>query len=206
VIYEGLVRRRQRIAVHIPIPDDVFAAAPTRNFAVKWTLGFFAPVEPSNPVDYSSAGIQVVFRPHAFRYPAATPEGKTPIVDVRDTNHITYVREKMGWKIGKFPDTAEKTGFAPEVTQRQHHGKWEGVVRMDRAFQGKSLCQPRLDFHALVREGGGLLKEAEDVPYVLVVSVKAPTGVNLYDRTTAHATLLSPLAVTLPIPVNVDGM
>jgi hypothetical protein len=182
----------------------VFAAAPTRRFNVKWTLGFFAPVEPSNPVDYSAAGIQVVFRPHAFRFMATTPKGETvgPL-DTLDTNHVTYVETKMGWKLSSFARPAEKRGFAPEVTQRQHHGKWEGVVRMDRAFKGASLCQPRLDFHGLVREGGDLRRDADDLHYVLIVGITAPSGVDLYDRTLAHATLLTPLSVTLPVVVGI---
>jgi hypothetical protein len=202
VIYQGQVKRRQRIALDIPVPDDVFAAAPNRSFKVQWTLGFFAPVEPSNPVDYSAAGIQVVFRPHAFRYLATAPDDKTHTVDIRETALIKVVIEQWGWKLGRFPATAQKTGFAPEVAQRQHHGKWEGVVRMDRGFHGVSLCQPRLDLHALVREGGELLREADDLHYVLVAGIRAPKGVNIYDRTLAHATLLTPLAVTIPVIVS----
>ncbi|MFN2444334.1 MAG: S8 family peptidase [Vicinamibacterales bacterium] len=202
VIYEGSVKRRQRIALDIPVPDDVFSAAATRSFKVRWTLGFFAPVEPANPVDYSAAGIQVVFRPHAFRYPATAPdEKKGMVVDIREVGLCKVVTDDWGYKIGRFPDSASKTGFAPEVEQRQHHGKWEGVVRMDRGFRGVSLCRPRLDLHALVREGGNLLRDADELHYVLVAGITAPTDVDIYDRTRAHATLLTPLLVTLPVIV-----
>ncbi len=202
VIYEGVVKRRQRIAVDLPIPDESFAADPKRIFKIKWTLGFFAPVEPANPVDYSEAGIAVVFRPHAFMYAATQPDGKSVSPFDISNGFGKYVETKLKWKLSKFPASAVKQGFAPEVIQRQHHGKWEGVVRMDRGFRGDSLRQPRLDFHALVREGGDLLRDAEDVHYVLVASVVAPRGVDIYDQTLAHATLLTPLAVAIPVVVS----
>jgi hypothetical protein len=204
IVYEGTVKRRQRIAVDIPIPDDVFVAAPTRSFKLKWTLGFFAPVEPSNPVDYSAAGIQVVFRPHAHMYKATMPDGKSvgPFNVLTEKATVAHIVDKLKYKLSQFPVSAEKRGFAPEVIQRQYHGKWEGVVRMDRGFNGVSLCRPRLDFHALVREGGDLQREADDLHYVLIVGVVAPSGVDLYDRTLTYATLLTPLTATVPVFVS----
>jgi hypothetical protein len=204
IIYDGLVKRRQRISLDIPVPDDVFAASETRLFDVRWTLGFFAPVEPAHPVDYSSAGIQVYFRPHTEKYTLYNgdkqPVGTVNRLLAHDRARIAYEESRGGGQSAR-PVASEKTGFAPEVVQRHIHGKWESVVRMDRSLQGRSLYRPCVDFHMLVRDGGDLVREAEDLSYVLIVSVGSRAGVNVYDRTEATATLLSPLTVSVPVLV-----
>lgn len=204
IVYDGLVKRRQRIALEIPIPDDVFAASETRIFDVRWTLGFFAPVEPAHPVDYSSAGIQVYFRPHTEKFTLYNGD-KQPVGVVNklvptDQARIAY-EESRGGYLSERPVSSEKTGFAPEVVQRHIHGKWEGVVRMDRSMQGRSLYKPCVDFHMLIRDGGDLVRHAEDLSYVLIVSAHSRAGVNIYDRTKAAATLLTPLTVSVPVLV-----
>ena len=207
IVYDGLVKRRQRIAVPIPIPEDVFRSARNKSFDVRWTLGFFAPVEPSNPVDYSSAGIQVVFRPHRARFSFTNPENKVvTTINVEDEpDFARYLETVMKCRRSQYPVTAEQTGVATEVSQRHIHGKWEGIVRMDKRMKGKSLLEPRLDFHMLTREGGGLLRDADDLRYVLVTSLTAPEGVDLYDRTVTEATLLSPLTTSVPILIDSGG-
>jgi len=206
IFYDDVVKRRQRIAVEIPVPDDVFKDAPTKRFEIRWTLGFFAPTEPSNPVDYSSAGIQVVFRPHRARYAFTNPKKEQiTTLDVEadeNASFVPYLEDVLECTRSTYPASAEQTGVAPEVIQRHLHGKWEGIVRMDKRMQGKSLLAPRLDFHMLTREGGDLQKEADDLRYALLVSITAPSGVDLYERTVAEATLLTPLTNSIPILVG----
>ena len=209
IVYDGAVARRQLIAVEIPVPDDVFAAASNRLFSVRWTLGFFASVEPSNPVDYSAAGIQVRFRPHRSRYsftkPDKEPAGTLDVDDPVNAAYVRYLEDVLECTRSTHPVTAEQTGVAPEVIQRHQHGKWEGVVRMDKRMKGKSLLSPRLDFHMLTREGGDLVREADDLRYALLLTLTAPDGVELYDRTIAEATLLNPLMTSLPVLVDSGG-
>jgi len=204
IVYDGAIRRKPMLAVEIPIPEDVFAAAPTKIFQIRSTLGFFAPVEPSNPVDYSSAGIKIVFRPHRAKFKYTNKQGESfgPIDIEREPGVGATFEEQFGAKRAEYPDTAEQSGVATEVIQRQYHGKWEGVVRMDKGMRGSSLLDPRLDFHMLTREGGDLQKEADNLRYALVVSIIAPAGVDLYDRTVSEATLLTPLTTSLPILVD----
>jgi hypothetical protein len=203
IVYQGHVKRRQRVALDIPVPDDVFASAPTKRFDLRWTLGFFAPVEPSNPVDYSVAGIQVTFRPHTQRFNLYDADGNPKgTIDLLTEQARWAYEQSQGTKLADDPRSSEKTGVAPEVVRRQVQGKWEGVVRMDRTMQGRALYRPRLDFHMLVREGGDLLREADDLNYVLAVSVTAQSPINVYDRTRAHATLLNPLTVSVPVMVD----
>jgi hypothetical protein len=206
ISYDGVVKRRQLMAVEIPIPDDVFSAAPTKIFGICWTLGFFAPVEPANPVDYSAAGIHVAFRPHRRRYSFTNPKKEHVVdLDVEHPDNIAYVKyleDVLDCTRSTYPVTAEQTGVATEVTQRHLHGKWEGVVRMDKGMRGKSLLGPRLDFHMLTREGGDLQRDADDLRYSLLVTIVAPDGVELYDRTVAEATLLTPLITSLPVLIG----
>lgn len=204
IVYDGLVRRKPMLAVEIPVPEDIYLSEPNRLFTMRWTLGFFARVEPSNPVDYSSAGIKVVFRPHRAKFKYTNKKGESfgPIDVEKEPGVGIVFEEEHDAKRAEYADTAEQSGVAPEVIQRQYHGKWEGVARMDKRMQGKSLLDPRLDFHMLTREAGGLLKEADSLRYALAVSVIAPTGVDLYERTVAEAELLTPLTTSIPILVE----
>jgi hypothetical protein len=208
ILYDGLVKRGQLIAVEIPVPDDVFEAAPTKLFEVRWTLGFFAPVEPANPVDYSSAGIHVLFRPHrarySFTYPNDQDAGTYNIEASENVSLIPYLENVKECKRSTYPVTADQPGVATEVVRRSRDGKWEGVVRMDKRMQGKSLREPRLDFHMLTREGGDLLTDADDLRYALLVSIRAPKGIDLYDRVSTEATLLAPLTTSLPVLVETE--
>jgi len=207
IVYQGTVARSQRLALDVPIPDSVFDSAANRRFKLRWTLGFFAPVEPANPVDYSAAGIQVVFRPHARRFNLLNENGVSVGSSVNvdeDRPFIDWVTKERNWRLGEFPSSSEQTGVATEVVQRQFHGKWEGVVRMDKGMLGRSLRRPRLDFHMLMREAGDLQAQANDLEYALVVTVRAPAGIDLYDSTAATATLLTPLLLELPVPIDLD--
>lgn len=204
IVYGGTVKRRQRIELAVPVPDSAFEQAPTKKFEIRWTLSFFTGVEPSNPVDYSSSGIQVVFRPHVHMYMLNGPDEKTvgPFHEIDDAAVIRHMVENEGFEQAQFPRSAEQTGVAPEVELRHIHGKWEGLVRMDKRMQGKSLRRPRLDFHMLSREGGDLLKDTDDLSYALVVSVRGPKDSDLYDRTVAYASLLQPLIAEVPVLVD----
>jgi hypothetical protein len=202
IVYDGELQRKDQVTVPFPIPSEIFAAYDTRKFQLRWTLGFLGPVEPANPVDYSCAGLRVVFRPNADRYTLYPPEDEAnakPIPINRRTDalqHQAYI--DRGWKQSKRPESSDKAGYAPEVVQRARDGKWETLVRMDRSMKGSSLVDPCLDLHMLGREGGAL-SDVPNLRWALVLTVSGPAGCELYEGTVQHATQLVPLTTTVPI-------
>ncbi|HEX6204366.1 MAG TPA: S8 family peptidase [Solirubrobacterales bacterium] len=205
IVYEGALKRRQRIELPVPIPNEIFEETPTKTFKFRWTLSFFTPVDPANPVDYSTNGIQVIFRPHIHKFMLTDQDEQSigPFHEIDEAPQIEHMTKHEGYKKAEFPRSAEQTGVAPEVDLRHIHGKWEGLLRMDKGLHGQSLCRPRLDLHMLSREGGDLQKDAEDLTYALVVTIKGPSGVDMYDRTVAYASLLQPLVTDIPVLVGV---
>jgi hypothetical protein len=110
-----------------------------------------------------------------------------------------------GWRPSDRPRTRTKGGqFAPE-TERRDDGKWETAARADDSMRASSLLEPAFDLHFLARDSGSLTPPgtALALPYTLLVSVKAPVGVALYDRIRQTTPLLSPLVVPVDVPIEV---
>jgi hypothetical protein len=207
IVTQGTIRRREQLTIPFAIPAEVFTDHPTRNFQVRWTLGFLGPVEPANTADYSCGGLRVVFRPHAERYTFSPPDGQPgqPLELDRtvDLSMIENLVDRQGWRMSKRPVSSEKTGYAPEVLKRSRDGKWETIVRMKRGMQGRSLLDPSVDIHMLGREAGNLA-DIEDLRFAFVLSVEGPAGCDLYQRTLAHAPALVPLTTAVPVTVRAN--
>lgn len=208
VVSEGYIRRRQQITIPFTIPLGVFADFPTRDFRVRWTLGFLGPVEPANPVDYSCGGLRVVFRPHIERYTLSPPNGEPgkPFEVTRSVEPAVYslYAEQRQWRVSKRPVPSQKTGYAPEVTQRARDGKWETLVRMERTMRGSSLRDPCIDLHMLGRESG-TLTDIEDLQFSFVLTIHGPPECAIYDKTVAYATALVPLTTSVPVTVRASA-
>jgi len=70
------------ISLPFPLAGDVVAG---RTVELTWTLVFTAPTDPTDAVDYTQAGLEVAFRPHARRFSFRDPAtNRTVELDVQD--------------------------------------------------------------------------------------------------------------------------
>lgn len=202
VLYEDSLRRGESVTVRVPLPDDALDAVPSRRVDVRWTLAFIAPLEPNNPVEYARRGIEIYFRPHAEKFNMSL-DGHEPILVNRRVDPKLYdFLVAQGRVPSDRPATRAKSGYAPE-NERREDGKWETILRGDDRIQADGLYRPAFDLHLLSRDHGALVNEADDLPYVMLVTVTAPRGIPLYDRVRAGAPVLTPLMLSLPVPVGI---
>lgn len=133
---------------------------------------------------YTRGGVQVRFRPHSERY-----------------------TERDG-KLAAHPDTksffSESIIYAGEVTLREDAQKWEPCLKACKRFRASSLHEPCFDIYYHHREEGRAGRGVpEEMPYALVVSIRAPRVVDLYDQVVrAYAQVLRPLQPQTRIPIR----
>jgi hypothetical protein len=143
------------------------------------TFVFATEVDPEDPGNYSRAGLDVTFRPHADKY----------VGDAIDPKSKSFFR---------------RSDFDTEQTLRRDAQKWETTLSADLRMRGRSLHNPVFDVHYNAREHGGSARSAPNIPYALVVTVKSTKTPDLYDqvlRTYAgHLETIEPI-VDLPIRV-----
>lgn len=203
VLYTDTLSRGATMMVPIPLPKDLLAEMGGRKVTLRWTLAFASPVDVTDPVDYSRAGIEVRFRPHAEKF-NMNLKGEKPI----PTNRLEDGGQHYNHLIGQGRTPGERplsrglSEYAPEAEQRV--AKWETAVRVDDSLKASSLYEPVLDLHLLTREGGDMTPagSGDQLNYALLVTVTAPAGIQLYDRVqAAHSSVLTPVTIDAPISV-----
>jgi len=68
-------------------------------------------------------------------------------------------------------------------------------------MRASSLFDPQVTVNYLAREDGRLTA-APPLPFTMLVSMRAPQGVDLYDATRQNYPMLVPLAARLPLRVR----
>ncbi len=205
ILYQDRLLRGQTMMLPLPVPSDLLSELGGRKVDIRWTLAFTSPVDISDPVDYTRAGIEVRFRPHAETF-NLNLKGQAPIrvnrLEPGGPELYQYLIEQ-GRTPSDRPVSRGLSEYAPEAEQRVR--KWETTVRVDDRLMAKSLFEPALDLHLLTRAGGGMSRATsnEELRYAMLVTVTAPAGVQLYDRVhAAAADALTPLRVEAPIIVS----
>lgn len=143
VIYQGQLSPRQYLRAVIPTP----AATMPGFVTLRATFCYATPVDPQDPGNYTRAGLEIIFRPHAEKF------AKDDAVD--PASHSFFKR----------------TQFDPEHDLRRDAQKWETVLHHEQRFRGTSLMRPVFDIHYNAREGGGEARHAARMRYALVVDV-----------------------------------
>lgn len=202
VLYQDSLRRGETVTLRVPLPDDALDNIPTRRVEVRWTLAFISPLEANNPVEYARCGIEIYYRPHAEKF-NMTLDGHDPVLVNRRAaprlyNFLIAQRRVPSDR----PVTRAKNGYARE-NERREDGKWETIMRGDDRIQADGLFRPAFDLHLLAREHGALVGNADDLAYVMLVTLTAPSGVALYDKVRAAAPVLTPLELELPVPIEI---
>jgi hypothetical protein len=195
VLYRDTIERNQVVSLPIPLPD---AAVAKRTIDLIWTVVFTAPTDPSDAVDYTQAGLEVAFRPHGRRYTFRNPTtNKSVELDVQEQSEEVLRQLGDGAIPSVLPATKSSDRRRNEALRREE-GKWETALHYSKRMRASSLFAPQLTVNYLAREDG-TLTAAPPLSYAMLVSVRAPRGVKLYDAVRQHYPVLTPLAARLPL-------
>lgn len=193
VAYEDVLRRGETVGLQVPLPTGLSRG----NVAVRWTLAVTSPVDPSDMAEYTLAGVELQFRPHARRIPFTAPDNSTVVVvdvDGNPARATELLRE--GYRPGENPATRSGNRVRVSEFARRDEGKWETLIHVRDRMRATSLNQPRLDLSYFARAGGVLRDDGvPDLDFTLLVTIEAPPAFALYDRIRAEYPLLTPIDV-----------
>lgn len=175
VVYQGELRAKQWLRVPIPVPSGNLQGMVT----ILATFCFASPVDPQDPINYTRAGLEVVFRPHERKRVGPEKQAKSkPFFRARDE-------------------------YLTERELRDDHHKWETTLRSAVRIRPDNLLNPVFDVHYHAREMGRSPRWAPPVPYALVVTVSAPGMPDFYNRVVRrYRTQLEALVPVHELPVR----
>jgi hypothetical protein len=177
VIYQGKISPAKYLRAAIPVPDGTLKGY----VEITGTLCYKSLTDPHHPGNYTRAGLEVTFRPH---------DGKFRDDDQLHANTASFFSKPGG------------TGEEEEL--RRDAWKWENCLHAQRRFLGKSLSNPCFDIHYNARLEGRSFAPDQQLPYALVVTVRAKHARDLYDQVVRkYATTLEAFRPVVEIPVRV---
>lgn len=177
IVYQGEISPAKYVRAPIPSPQEEING----KVIVKATICYKSQTDPHHPGNYTRAGLEITFRPHSMRSRSA---------------------EQL------HPDAKPFFGTSPsgatESQLRRDAFKWENCLHAIKRMQGSSLHDPVFDIHYNSRLEGHNFSTAGNLPYALIVSVRAPRVVDLYDQVVRkYATQLEPLRPVMEIPIQI---
>jgi hypothetical protein len=176
IVYQGEISPAKYIRAAIPVPASEIAGMVN----LTATVVYKSQTDPHHPGNYTRAGLEVTFRPHGERY---SRDGQV------------------------HPDSKSFFGSSPagagEDELRRDAMKWENCIYAMKRMRGSSLLNPVFDIHYNSRIEGRNFASAPNLPYALVVSVRAKGVADLYDQVVRkYATQLEPLRPILDVPLR----
>jgi hypothetical protein len=160
IIYQDELPVGHFLRAPIPLPNGDL----TGDIIITATLVIAPKVDPNYPNAYTRAGLEVVFRPNAFRYGKGV-NGKKPTHPISKS----FFSLKNLYK-------------ASEYDLRDSGHKWETCLKASKKYRASSLNQPCFDIYYNNRWNGVADTSPEPIPYALLVSVKAPRMPDFYDK------------------------
>ena len=195
VLYRDTIERDQAISLPFPLPASAVAG---RTIELSWTVVFTAATDPTDAVDYTQAGLEVAFRPHARRYTFRDPSTNKGVeLDVQEQSQEVLAQLAAEAIPSALPATKPSDRRRNEVLQREE-GKWETALHFAKRMRASSLFNPQLTVNYLAREDGSLTA-APALPFAMLVSMRAPQGVKLYEAVRQQYPVLTPLTARIPL-------
>jgi hypothetical protein len=199
VLYEDEIERGSSLALPLPLPADV---ADGRMIDARWTIAFTAPVDPTDPVDYTLRGLEVAFRPHAGRFRLTHHQTRKAVVlDVQaePERFVQLLRE--GFVAGTYPVSRSPERLKNEAVLREE-GKWETISRNEVRMRRSGLHDPHVQLTYLSREQGALTPAADPLEFSMLATITAPRGVRLYEAVRQRYRTLQPVTLEVPLQVR----
>ncbi len=178
VVYQGKLSPGEWMRIPVPLPNTQIRG----KVLVKATMCYATSTDPQDSANYTQSGLEMVFRPHEDKK-------KDPNQEYPDSKPF-------------FSSSRLYKGLDGDDKRYDSH-RWEPTVSSSRSMLGKSLKNPEFNVHYIARDGGNKSREAQEIPYALVVEVSAPREVNLYNQVFSRfRTVLEILKPTLEIQVQ----
>ena len=176
VIYQGKISPGKFMRILVPLPNGVIEGM----VEITATLCFKSQTDPHHPSNYTRAGLIPRFRPH---------DGKYKNESQNHANTKSF-----------FTDPTETV---EEVEVRRDAWKWENCLHRKQRFRGSSLSNPCFDVHYNARMEGQNYKLSPELPYSLIVTVRAKKVEDFYNQVVRkYATQLEVLRPVIDIPVR----
>ena len=190
LLYQSKLYRHELLSFRLPVPRSIVSGS----VKLRLTMAFASPVEPTQPLEYTQATIEPVFRPHTnkFRF---SKDKKSKTVNVGTEPEIATKLIADGYVISGHPVSRVLPGTSGSEIELREGGKWETVRRIDLPMQATSLLDPRLDLSYVSRKSGLLQSSAAPLDFTLLASVIAPKIDTLYSDVEAAYPILSRLDV-----------
>jgi hypothetical protein len=201
VLYEDDLPRAGIVAMRFPFPSGLSVDT---TIGIEWTIAFTSAVDPRDASDYALHGLDVVFRPNEARRILTGPDNERREVDMRAESAAVQAALVQGHHLSDVP-LAHSNWRLKAETELRARGKWDTIVRGRTKLQSQDLHEPRIDVTHLRRESGRLVT-GEAVPplrVAMLVTIRAPVGVPLYDRVALAYPVLTPL---VQLPIRIPGV
>lgn len=201
-IYQGLIARDEVLGFQMPYPENTNLGM----FDLHWTLAFTSATDSAEAGEYTNAGLEAKFRPHASKYSLTRKNSATGKLENK-TKHVQNDSQEIGdliaagWKLSQNPTTRTPKSHSAKEQDRRDQGKWESLWRAKDALQASSLEHPRIDISHVTREGGRITSDTEDIEFTLVVTVKSRKGLPVYSEVESQFSVLT----ALPASVSVEA-
>ena len=190
VLYAGSVAREEFIPLSIPVPDGH-----SGKLELRYTLVTSTETNGADSVDYTKAGLEVAFRPHAMRYAFSKKDQKTVIVDTAENADMVLALLRDGYKPAAEPVTDSIGITAATEGELRAEGKWDSVRTGRHTYRDSAskVFRPRIEISHLARESGLLVHDSPDLDWALLVTLRADDGTMLYDQVRNQYKVLSML-------------
>jgi hypothetical protein len=162
IIYQRQMPQTGAVRLYLPIPEGVRG-----DIIIKATFSFYSDVDPEDSLNYTRAGLEVVFRPDTLK------KGKP------------YLKDGQ-WITPKMPPSDKFFGasdfYSTEFERRNDAHKWETTLSQRRTKRSSSLNSPAFDVSYLAREHGHNAGRDPNIKFAMVLTVSNKNTPDLYER------------------------
>ena len=180
VIFRGTLPVGTHLRIPIPMPSSPM----TGKVGITATILIAPTTNPEFAAAYTQSGFEAIFRPDSRRF-RVYEGGRTS----RHPMSTPFFSENAMYGTGEFE-------------LREGGLKWEPCVKRTRWFQSGSLSDPVFDIYNHSRRGWSRFGANDQVPYALIVSVKAPKVPDLYNQILrTYSGVLTPITPKLRVQI-----
>lgn len=191
VVYQDSLDRDGVAAFSLPVPIGIPNDA---TVALWWTLCLTLPIAPSDAVEYTQAGCEILFRPHRYRYSFTNSQTNARMgeLDVRTEAAQALAYIQAGGVMSALPVSKSVKRVSGNEQGLRESGKWESVIQQRFArLEAATLVEPTLELKYVARSGGMLARDVEALRFSLLVSARVRENINLYELVTQQFPLLT---------------